>query len=61
MWILFVIDTIVNTHAKDEIKYTMYNNYNTELECIEDAIELYSEFQNNEEAICTLYSYHMAK
>jgi len=53
MWTLIVISTIFNTHAKDEVKYTMYNSYNTELECIEDAIELYYEFQNNEEAICT--------
>ena len=53
MWILFVIDTIVNTHAIDDVKYTMYNTYKTEMECIVEAIELYYEFQNNEEAICS--------
>lgn len=55
MWILFVIDVIVNTHAKDETKYTRYAEYTTELECVEEAIELYHEFTQGEEAICEYY------
>ena len=55
MWVLFVIDYIVNTHAKDEYKYVRYGEYTTELECVEDAIDLYYTFKNNEEAICEYY------
>ena len=49
MWVLFVINTVV---AKDEIKYTRYAEYGTELECVTEAIDLYYEFKENEEAIC---------
>jgi len=52
MWVLFVIDYIVNTHAKDEYKYVRYAEYATELECVEEAIELYKEFNGREEATC---------
>ena len=52
MWVLFVINTIVNSHDKDELKYTRYNEYKTELECITDAIDLYYDFKQGEEAIC---------
>ena len=55
MWVLFVIDYIVNTHAKDEYKYVRYGEYVTELECVEEAIELYYEFTQGEEAICKYY------
>ena len=54
MWVLFVIDVIVNTHARDETKYVWYGKYDTEYECVVEAIELYHEFQNDEEAICEL-------
>ena len=52
MWTLFVIDYIVNTHARDHYKYVRYAEYATELECVADAIELYKEFNGREEAIC---------
>lgn len=52
MWVLFVIDYIVNTHARDDFKYVRYNEYVTELGCIEDAVDLYKEFTNGEEAVC---------
>lgn len=52
MWILFVIDTIINSHERDEVKYVRYGEYTTELECVEDAMDLYYTFQNSEEAIC---------
>lgn len=52
MWVVFVIDQIVNTHGKDEYKYVRYGEYTTELECVEKAIDLYYTFQNGEEAIC---------
>jgi len=52
MWILFVIDYIVNTHAKDDFKYVRYAEYVTEMECIEVAVELYKEFDGRQEAIC---------
>jgi len=55
MWVLFVIDYIVNTHAKDDYKYVRYGEYVTELECVEEAIELYYEFTQGEEAICKYY------
>ena len=55
MWVLFVINTIVNSHAKDELKYTRYNEYTTELECVEDAVNLYQEFTQSEEVICVYY------
>lgn len=57
MWILFVIDHIVNTHAKDEIKYVHYNTYTEELDCIEEAIRLYrEEFTQYQEAICVQWN-----
>ena len=52
MWVLFVIDHIVNTHARDVIKYVRYAEYATELECVEEAIELYKEFSGREGATC---------
>jgi len=52
MWVLFVIDHIVNTHARDVIKYVRYAEYTTELECVEQAIELYKEFSGREGATC---------
>lgn len=52
MWVLFIIDYIVNTHAKDEYKYVRYAEYATELACVADAIDLYGEFTQGEEAIC---------
>ena len=52
MWTLFVIDYIVNTHARDDYKYVRYAEYATELECVEEAIELFKEFNGREEAIC---------
>ena len=44
MWTLFVIDYIVNTHARDDYKYVRYAEYTTELECVSDAVDLYKEF-----------------
>lgn len=55
MWVLFVIDVIVNTHAKDEVKYTRYAEYVTELECVEEAINLYREFTQGENASCQFF------
>ena len=52
MWVLFVIDYIVNTHARDHYKYVRYAEYTTELECVSDAVDLYKEFTQGEEAIC---------
>ena len=52
MWVLFVIDYIVNTHAKDDYKYVRYAEYSTEIECIIDAVDLYKQFTQGEEAIC---------
>ena len=52
MWVLFVIDYIVNNHARDDYKYVRYVEYATELVCVADAIDLYSEFTQGEEAIC---------
>ena len=52
MWVLFVIDYIVNTHAKDDFKYVRYGEYATELRCVEQAIDLYKEFTQGEEAVC---------
>jgi len=53
MWVLFVIDYIVNTHAKDDFKYVRYNTYETELECVTEAIELWKNFTENEQgAVC---------
>lgn len=52
MWTLFVIDYIVNTHARDDYKYVRYAEYATELECVSDAVDLYKEFTQGEEAIC---------
>jgi hypothetical protein len=52
MWTLFVIDYIVNTHARDDFKYVRYAEYATELECVNDAVDLYKEFTLGEEAIC---------
>ena len=52
MWVLFVIYYIVNTHARDDYKYVRYAEYATELACVADAIDLYSEFTQGEEAIC---------
>ena len=57
MWTLFVIDYIVNTHARDDYKYVLYAEYTTELECVEHAIELYKEFTWREEAICEYIKY----
>lgn len=54
MWVLFVIDYIVNTHAKDDFKYVRYAEYASELECVEEAVNLYKEFVFGEEAICKL-------
>lgn len=55
MWVLFVIDTIINSHVRDEVKYVRYDEYATELDCVVEAIDLYYTFQNNEEAICKYY------
>ena len=52
MWVLFVIDYIVNTHARDDYKYVRYNEYVTELECIEEAIGLWKEFTQGETVAC---------
>ena len=52
MWTLFVIDYIVNTHARDDYKYVRYAEYATELECVSDAVDLYKQFTQGEEAIC---------
>ena len=52
MWVLFVIDYIVNTHAKDEYKYVRYAEYSTEIECVIDAVDLYKQFTQGEEAVC---------
>ena len=52
MWAIFVIDYIVNTHARDDYKYVRYAEYSTEVECVENAIALYQEFTQGEEAIC---------
>ena len=52
MWVLFVIDYIVNTHARDNYKYVRYVEYSTEIECIIDAVDLYKQFTQGEEAIC---------
>ena len=57
MWTLFVIDYIVNTHARDHYKYVRYAEYATELECVAEAIELYKEFNGREEAICEYVEY----
>ena len=55
MWTLFVIDYIVNTHARDDYKYVRYAEYATELECVAQAVDLYKEFTQGEEAICKYY------
>ena len=52
MWVLFVIDYIVNTHAKDDYKHVRYAEYSTEIECVIDAVDLYKQFTQGEEAIC---------
>ena len=52
MWVLFVIDVIANTHARDDVKYTRYAEFKTELECVQVALDLYNEFSEGEEAIC---------
>lgn len=52
MWVLFVIDVIVNTHARDDYKYVRYAEYATELDCVQVAIDLYHEFTEGEEAVC---------
>lgn len=57
MWTLFVIDYIVNTHARDHYKYVRYAEYATELECVASAIDLYKEFTQGEEAICEYVEY----
>ena len=57
MWLLFVIDVIANTHARDDIKYTRYAEYQTELECVIAALGLYNEFTEGEEAICEFVQY----
>ena len=53
MWVLFVVDVIVNTHSRDLVKYVRYNTYETELECVTKAIELWKNFTENEQgAVC---------
>lgn len=52
MWVLFVINYIMNTHAKDDYKYVRYAEYSTEIECVIDAVDLYKQFTQGEEAIC---------
>lgn len=52
MWVLFIIDYIMNTHAKDDYKYVRYAEYSTEIECVTNAVDLYKQFTQGEEAIC---------
>ena len=47
MWVLFVIDYIVNTHARDDFKYVRMSM--TELECIDG---LWKEFTQGETVAC---------
>ena len=54
MWTLLIISTVIGL---DEPKVTRYAEYATAIDCVEDAIELYKEFNGREKAICEYVEY----